>query len=309
VSPRLLTPPPHDGSPDIGADQVTLPGDPFTPSGDPFTPPAVPERATTLPSQIDGEAGRPNVHSFPAAPAEAIEPLALGSEQALREAGRPKPLESADAAPYGKGPQSKQQAGSSKTLKRTEGVSAAETTKPLKGESEQAKRKAERLGRTEPPEAVPIVKASNPSNPEPRQAGLPETLKFPATEASKPLPEQAGLESGQPKTPKPLESAEAPNPPDLLESRLAELRASTPPPSGPFRGALGGFRSFRLTPQYTEVWDHGFGSITWSNQVSPNWPLCAADVVSGTCASGDCKYQHARDYVLGEEAVLLQLQR
>lgn len=240
---------------------------------------------------------------------EAIEPLTLEAEPARREAGQPKPLESADAATYGKAPRSLQQAGSSKTFKRTEGVPTAETTKPSKGETEQAGRDAERLDRTEPLEVIPGVRASKPSNPEPRQAGLPETSKLPAAETSKPSTPPAGLELGQPQTPKPLESAKAPTPPDHLESRLAELRASTSPPSGPFRGALGSFCSFRLTPQYTEVWGHGFGSVTWSNQVSPNWPLCAVEVVSGTCTSGDCKYQHARDYVLGEEAVLAQLQR
>ncbi|GAQ82761.1 hypothetical protein KFL_001230090 [Klebsormidium nitens] len=137
----------------------------------------------------------------------------------------------------------------------------------------------------------PAPKSVNPSMPD-----TPSSSKAPQSAEALNLDPRQNL--------KPLD---APKPPNPLQERLATLLAETAPPGGAFTGALTAFRSFRLTPQYGTVWGRKLESLTWSNAVLPNWPLCATEVLSGRCSEKGCEYQHARDYVLKEKGLLAQL--
>lgn len=145
--------------------------------------------------------------------------------------------------------------------------------------------------------------STTPQPPDPFQTNGPAT-----PEVSSPLkaaqPAKAPKSLDPQPNPKP---SRPPNPPNLLKERLCTLLAETAAPGGAFTGALTAFRSFRLTPRYGMVWGRKFESLTWSNAVLPNWPLCATEVLSGRCSEKGCEYQHAREYVLKEEGLLAQL--
>lgn len=66
----------------------------------------------------------------------------------------------------------------------------------------------------------------------------------------------------------------------------------------PYQSPLSNFRAYRYHPQYTDNIKGGFRSLTYSNNINPNSPLCAFEIYGGVCNDRDCQFQHLRDLSL-----------
>ncbi|KAF3939722.1 hypothetical protein ABW19_dt0207716 [Dactylella cylindrospora] len=66
----------------------------------------------------------------------------------------------------------------------------------------------------------------------------------------------------------------------------------------PYRSALTAFKSFRYHPNYSNIVSQGFKSLTYSNRIDPELPVCDFETRGGTCNDPQCKWQHFRQMVL-----------
>lgn len=66
----------------------------------------------------------------------------------------------------------------------------------------------------------------------------------------------------------------------------------------PYQSPLSYFRAYRYHPHYLDNIKGGFRSLTYSNNINPNSPLCAFEIYGGVCNDRDCQFQHLRDLSL-----------
>ena len=52
------------------------------------------------------------------------------------------------------------------------------------------------------------------------------------------------------------------------------------------------FRDYRFHPQYTSDVKGGFTSLTYSNKIDPQTPMCPEELLTGTCQDSTCDLQH-----------------
>ena len=63
----------------------------------------------------------------------------------------------------------------------------------------------------------------------------------------------------------------------------------------PYQSPLSSFQSFRYNEEFQKaVPNDGFRSLTYSNNIDPNVPLCPTELASGACEDSKCEEQHFR---------------
>ncbi|KAK6528183.1 hypothetical protein TWF281_009433 [Arthrobotrys megalospora] len=72
------------------------------------------------------------------------------------------------------------------------------------------------------------------------------------------------------------------------------------PESGftPYQSQLTGFRSFRYHPNYNQLVSQGFKSLTYSNHIDSELPICDFETRGGTCNDPQCRWQHFRQMAI-----------
>ncbi|CAI0651381.1 unnamed protein product [Colletotrichum noveboracense] len=83
-------------------------------------------------------------------------------------------------------------------------------------------------------------------------------------------------------------------------------------PSGdvftPYESPLQYFRAYRYHPKFAETVAGGLRSLTYSNRIDPQQPVCPDQLASRECPRGaDCIYQHFETMKLPDDQILLQL--
>ncbi|KAF3902143.1 hypothetical protein ABW21_db0205039 [Orbilia brochopaga] len=76
---------------------------------------------------------------------------------------------------------------------------------------------------------------------------------------------------------------------------------------GPYQSALASFKSFRYHPSYSSYVSQGFKSLTYSNHIDSELPICDFETRGGTCNDPQCRWQHFRQMVLPESQILSEL--
>ncbi|KAK6359888.1 zinc finger, C3H1-type containing, variant 2 [Orbilia brochopaga] len=66
----------------------------------------------------------------------------------------------------------------------------------------------------------------------------------------------------------------------------------------PYQSALTGFKSFRYHPSYSRYVSQGFKSLTYSNHIDSELPICDFETRGGTCNDPQCRWQHFRQMAL-----------
>ncbi|KAJ0314971.1 hypothetical protein Brms1b_006366 [Colletotrichum noveboracense] len=119
----------------------------------------------------------------------------------------------------------------------------------------------------------------------------------------------------------------ATNPPDVPDATVqavpAPIEAPVNPasqptqsademPSGdvftPYESPLQYFRAYRYHPKFAETVAGGLRSLTYSNRIDPQQPVCPDQLASRECPRGaDCIYQHFETMKLPDDQILLQL--
>ncbi|KAI8275864.1 Protein red1 [Colletotrichum sp. SAR11_240] len=114
----------------------------------------------------------------------------------------------------------------------------------------------------------------------------------------------------------------ATNPPDVPDATVqavpAPIEAPQPTqsademPSGdvftPYESPLQYFRAYRYHPKFAETVAGGLRSLTYSNRIDPEQPVCPDQLASRDCPRGaDCIYQHFEAMKLPDDQILLQL--
>ncbi|KAI8230053.1 Protein red1 [Colletotrichum sp. SAR 10_86] len=119
----------------------------------------------------------------------------------------------------------------------------------------------------------------------------------------------------------------ATNPPDVPDATVqavpAPIEAPVNPapqptqsademPSGdvftPYESPLQYFRAYRYHPKFAETVAGGLRSLTYSNRIDPEQPVCPDQLASRECPRGaDCIYQHFETMKLPDDQILLQL--
>ncbi|KAF9359341.1 Zinc finger C3H1 domain-containing protein [Mortierella sp. AD094] len=69
------------------------------------------------------------------------------------------------------------------------------------------------------------------------------------------------------------------------------------------------FRSFRFSPRFRDAVRDGYKSLTYSNKIDPMKPMCLYELSGGSCNDDSCKSQHARDYELTDEELVIDMAR
>ncbi|KAK1655891.1 hypothetical protein BDP81DRAFT_306201 [Colletotrichum phormii] len=76
----------------------------------------------------------------------------------------------------------------------------------------------------------------------------------------------------------------------------------------PYESPLQYFRAYRYHPKFAETVPGGLRSLTYSNRIDPNLPICPDQLASRECPRGaDCIYQHFESMKLPDDQILLQL--
>ncbi|OLN96355.1 Protein red1 [Colletotrichum chlorophyti] len=76
----------------------------------------------------------------------------------------------------------------------------------------------------------------------------------------------------------------------------------------PYESPLRYFRSYRYHPKFGETVPGGLRSLTYSNRIDPNLPICPDQLAGRDCPNGaDCIYQHFESMKLPDDQILLQL--
>ncbi|KAI8164965.1 Protein red1 [Colletotrichum sp. SAR 10_71] len=112
---------------------------------------------------------------------------------------------------------------------------------------------------------------------------------------------------------------EAPVNPVTSTNAVQESRPAPQPtqsademPSGdvftPYESPLQYFRAYRYHPKFAETVAGGLRSLTYSNRIDPEQPVCPDQLASRECPRGaDCIYQHFETMKLPDDQILLQL--
>ena len=66
----------------------------------------------------------------------------------------------------------------------------------------------------------------------------------------------------------------------------------------PYQSPLSNYKSFRYNQQFNESAKEGFRSLTYSNTIDPNVPLCQTELTGGVCQDLKCEEQHFRKFQL-----------
>ncbi|KAF3103391.1 hypothetical protein TWF569_011114 [Orbilia oligospora] len=74
-----------------------------------------------------------------------------------------------------------------------------------------------------------------------------------------------------------------------------------------YQSQLSGFRSFRYHPSYNQLVSQGYKSLTYSNHIDSELPVCDFETRGGTCNDPQCRWQHFRQMALPESNILLEL--
>ncbi|KAF9431873.1 Zinc finger C3H1 domain-containing protein [Entomortierella beljakovae] len=69
------------------------------------------------------------------------------------------------------------------------------------------------------------------------------------------------------------------------------------------------FRSFRFSQRYRDSVRDGYKSLTYSNKIDPMKPMCIYELSGGSCNDDGCMSQHARDYELTDEELVIDMAR
>ncbi|KAK1978894.1 hypothetical protein LZ30DRAFT_783833 [Colletotrichum cereale] len=76
----------------------------------------------------------------------------------------------------------------------------------------------------------------------------------------------------------------------------------------PYESPLQYFRAYRYHPKFAETVPGGLRSLTYSNRIDPNLPICPDQLARRDCPRGaDCIYQHFESMKLPDDQILLQL--
>ncbi|GKT42435.1 protein red1 [Colletotrichum spaethianum] len=76
----------------------------------------------------------------------------------------------------------------------------------------------------------------------------------------------------------------------------------------PYESPLQYFRAYRFHPKFAETVPGGLRSLTYSNRIDPNLPICPDQLARRDCPRGaDCIYQHFESMKLPDDQILLQL--
>ncbi|KAK2000401.1 hypothetical protein LX36DRAFT_679659 [Colletotrichum falcatum] len=115
-----------------------------------------------------------------------------------------------------------------------------------------------------------------------------------------PIPEQISLGVNE-STPEQGVDAALPVTPSTAEPSTADRFT-------PYESPLQYFRAYRYHPKFAETVPGGLRSLTYSNRIDPNLPVCPDQLASRDCPRGaDCIYQHFESMKLPDDQILLQL--
>ncbi|KZL86504.1 hypothetical protein CI238_02650, partial [Colletotrichum incanum] len=124
-------------------------------------------------------------------------------------------------------------------------------------------------------------------------------LQQPSSRAS-PIPEQISLGVNE-STPEQRVGAAPP----VAQSNV---EPSTGDCFTPYESPLQYFRAYRYHPKFAETVPGGLRSLTYSNRIDPNLPICPDQLARRDCPRGaDCIYQHFESMKLPDDQILLQL--
>jgi hypothetical protein len=63
----------------------------------------------------------------------------------------------------------------------------------------------------------------------------------------------------------------------------------------PYESVLRSFKDYRWHARYADEVPGGYKSITYSNNIDPDKPLCYWELTGGTCNEKDCPNQHFKE--------------
>ncbi|KAK5685223.1 hypothetical protein LTS10_003300 [Elasticomyces elasticus] len=75
----------------------------------------------------------------------------------------------------------------------------------------------------------------------------------------------------------------------------------------PYESVLTKFHDFRYHPEYSNVASEGYNSVTFSNNIDPDKPLCLYEAAGGQCNDSECENQHFRTMGLNDNEFLKAL--
>ncbi|KAG7138284.1 Protein red1 like protein [Verticillium longisporum] len=76
----------------------------------------------------------------------------------------------------------------------------------------------------------------------------------------------------------------------------------------PYESPFQLFRNYRYHPDFQKMVAGGLRSLTYSNKIDPNIPVCPDQLDGRTCPKGsECEYQHFESMKLPDDQILLQL--
>ncbi|KAK5675728.1 hypothetical protein LTR17_027759 [Elasticomyces elasticus] len=75
----------------------------------------------------------------------------------------------------------------------------------------------------------------------------------------------------------------------------------------PYESVLTKFHDFRYHPEYSHVASEGYNSVTFSNKIDPDKPLCLYEAAGGQCNDSECENQHFRTMGLNDNEFLKAL--
>ncbi|KAF5512208.1 Protein red1 [Colletotrichum aenigma] len=129
---------------------------------------------------------------------------------------------------------------------------------------------------------------ADPQEPSSRASQIPEQISLGVNELT---PEQ-GVEATR-EAPQPTQSADEMPSEDVFT---------------PYESPLQYFRAYRYHPNFAETVAGGLRSLTYSNRIDPDQPVCPDQLASRECPRGaDCIYQHFETMKLPDDQILLQL--
>lgn len=85
---------------------------------------------------------------------------------------------------------------------------------------------------------------------------------------------------------------------DVVDSTRSLHSTGGPSRFTPYQSPLLAFKSYRFHPDFRQTVDDGFRSLTYSNAIDPNRPLCPTELDGAECHDVDCQEQHFRSISL-----------
>ncbi|RMZ83579.1 hypothetical protein DV738_g1100, partial [Chaetothyriales sp. CBS 135597] len=77
----------------------------------------------------------------------------------------------------------------------------------------------------------------------------------------------------------------------------------------PYQSPLNSLKAFRYNQQLNDPTEDGFRSLTLSNTIDPNVPLCPTELSGAECQDRTCREQHFRRFQLTDEQILVQMSK